>query len=175
MNSAHAEEKENPEFAIRNRKEIAAILDDLVKSHTAINLDAQDGMSLVTSILKVSNEGNYVYLDISQDNKINDQIIHSKLRRQLPMRSATLMLAGFCGQWFEFMPGTGDFHLLFKHGDTHTHDNYAVLNGNWNYALCSFNIAASSLPSTMSGATSCARRMACSINSASSRRGAFST
>jgi c-di-GMP-binding flagellar brake protein YcgR len=74
----HSEEKENPEFVIRNRKEIAAILGDLVKLRTAINLDTQDGMSLVTSILKVSNEGNYVYLDISQDNRINDQIIHSK-------------------------------------------------------------------------------------------------
>jgi len=73
----HADENENPEFAIHNRKEIAAVLGDLVKSRTAINLDIQEGASLVTSVLKVSNEGNYVYLDISSDNRINDKITHS--------------------------------------------------------------------------------------------------
>lgn len=69
---------ENPEFAIHNRKEIAAILDGLVKARTMINLDAQGGVSLVTSLLKVSAEGNYVYIDISPDNRINEQIIGSK-------------------------------------------------------------------------------------------------
>jgi c-di-GMP-binding flagellar brake protein YcgR len=74
---ANSAENENPEFAIHNRKEIAAILGDLVKSRTPINLDTRSGVSLVTSVLKVSNEGNYVYLDISPDNRINDQIIRS--------------------------------------------------------------------------------------------------
>lgn len=73
----HPEEKENPEFAIHNRKEIAAILGDLVKTRTAINLDIQGGVSLVTAVLEVSNEDNHVHLDISPDDRINDQIIHS--------------------------------------------------------------------------------------------------
>jgi len=76
----HTETKENPEFAIHNHKEIAAILGELVKSRTAINLDTHDeGVSLVTSVLKVSKESNYVYLDISPDNRINDRIIQSNL------------------------------------------------------------------------------------------------
>jgi c-di-GMP-binding flagellar brake protein YcgR len=74
----HSEENENPEFAIHNHKEIAAILGGLMKSRAVINLDTQGGVSLVTSVLEVSNEDNYVYLDISPDNSINDQIIHSK-------------------------------------------------------------------------------------------------
>ena len=68
----------DPDFAIHNRKEIVFILDDLVKNRTAINLGTSDGVSLLTSVLKVSSEGNYVYLDIGPDNRINDQIIHSK-------------------------------------------------------------------------------------------------
>lgn len=72
-----SEENENPEFVIHNRKEIAAILGGLMKSRAAINLDTSCGVSLVTSVLKVSNEENYVHLDISPDNKINDQIIRS--------------------------------------------------------------------------------------------------
>lgn len=74
----HAAVLKNQEFAIHNRKEIAAIFANLVKSRTAINLDAQSGVSFLTSVLKVSNEGNYVYLDISPDDRINDQIIHGK-------------------------------------------------------------------------------------------------
>jgi c-di-GMP-binding flagellar brake protein YcgR len=66
------------DFAIHNRKEIVFILDDLAKNHTAINLETSDGVSLLTSVLKVSSEGNYVYLDVGPDNRINDQIIHSK-------------------------------------------------------------------------------------------------
>ena len=68
----------NPDFAIHNHKEIAFILDDLVKNRTAINLDTSDGASLLTSVLKVSSAGNYVYVDVGPDNRINDQIINSK-------------------------------------------------------------------------------------------------
>lgn len=73
-----AEGNENPEFAIHNSKEIASILGGLVKSRTAIKLDTQCGVSFVTSVLKVNHEDNYVHLDISPDNRINDQIILSK-------------------------------------------------------------------------------------------------
>jgi c-di-GMP-binding flagellar brake protein YcgR len=72
-----SEEQENEEFVIHNRKEIAAILAGLMKSRAAINLDTNCGVSLVTSVLKVSHEDNYVHLDSSPDNRINDQIIRS--------------------------------------------------------------------------------------------------
>jgi c-di-GMP-binding flagellar brake protein YcgR len=68
----------NSEFAIHNRKEIVSILDNLVKSRTAINLNTQDGVGFPTSLLKISSEGNYVYLDISPDDRTNEKIRHSK-------------------------------------------------------------------------------------------------
>ena len=40
----HSEENVNSEFAIQNRREIAAILGDLVKTCTATNLDIYDGV-----------------------------------------------------------------------------------------------------------------------------------
>lgn len=69
---------DNPEFAIRNRKEIVFVLEDLLKERAAINLVTSEGVSLQTSVLKVSAEGNYVYLDIGPDNRLNDKIIHDK-------------------------------------------------------------------------------------------------
>jgi c-di-GMP-binding flagellar brake protein YcgR len=69
---------DNSDFAIHNRKEIVFILDDLVKNRTAINIETSDGVRLLTTVLKVSAEGNYVYLDVGPDNRINDQIIHNK-------------------------------------------------------------------------------------------------
>jgi c-di-GMP-binding flagellar brake protein YcgR len=72
-----SEENENPEFIIHNPKEIAAILIGLMKSRTAINLDSQCGVRMVSSVLKVSHEARHVYLDISPDSRINDQIIYS--------------------------------------------------------------------------------------------------
>lgn len=71
------EENEHPDFIIHNRKEMASILGGLVKSRAAINLDTQCGASMVTKVLKVSDEENYIHLDISPDNAINDQIIRS--------------------------------------------------------------------------------------------------
>ena len=69
---------ENPDFAVHNRKEIAFILNDLVKDRTAINLRTPDGVGLLTLVLKVNPEGNYVYVDAGPDDRINDQIINSK-------------------------------------------------------------------------------------------------
>jgi hypothetical protein len=69
---------DNSDFAIHNRKEIAFILNDLVKDRTAVNLKTSDGESLLTLVLKVSSEGDYVYLDAGPDDRINDRIIQSK-------------------------------------------------------------------------------------------------
>ena len=69
---------DNSEFAIHNRKEIVFILNELAKERAAINLDTQEGVGLLTSVLKVSSEGNYVQLNVSPDNRINDKIINSK-------------------------------------------------------------------------------------------------
>lgn len=69
---------DNSEFAIHNRKEIVFILNDLVKERAAINLGTQEGVGLLTSVLTVSAEDNYVRLDASPDNRINDKIINSR-------------------------------------------------------------------------------------------------
>jgi c-di-GMP-binding flagellar brake protein YcgR len=66
---------EDSEYAIRNRKEIAFILEDLVKHHTMINLHTSNGLNVLTSVLAVNAEDGYVYLDISQDNAINEQVV----------------------------------------------------------------------------------------------------
>lgn len=69
---------ENQEYAIHNRKEIVFVLEDLAKHRTAVNLDTHEGVGLVTSVLGVSSEGNRVYLDISPDDRINEQVTRSK-------------------------------------------------------------------------------------------------
>ena len=69
---------ENSEFAIHNRMEIVFTLSDLAKGRSAISLDAHDGASLLTTILKVNSEKNQVLVDTSPDDRINDQIINSK-------------------------------------------------------------------------------------------------
>lgn len=78
--------QENSPFALHNRKEIIFILDDLAKHHTAINLDTKEGVGLVTSILQVSSEDDYVCLDISRDEKVNSHILNS---RQLTFTTQT--------------------------------------------------------------------------------------
>jgi len=70
--------QENSPFALHNRKEIVFILDDLAKHHTSLNLDTKEGVGLVTSILEVNSERDYVYMDISLDEKINEQIKNSR-------------------------------------------------------------------------------------------------
>lgn len=66
------------EFAIHNRMEIAFTLNDLWKSRVAINLDAHNGASLLTTILTVSSENNHVLIDCSRDEVINNQIVNSE-------------------------------------------------------------------------------------------------
>ena len=70
--------QENSPYALHNRKEVVFILDDLAKHHTAINLDTQEGVGLVTSVLEVGLDQNYVYLDISPDAKTNEKIRNSQ-------------------------------------------------------------------------------------------------
>lgn len=65
-------------FAIRNHKEIVAILEDLAKHRTAINLDTREGISLVTAVLYVSADHKYVCMDVSQDEVLNQKIADSK-------------------------------------------------------------------------------------------------
>ncbi len=69
---------EDSKFALHNRKEIVFILEDMVKHRTPINLDAAEGMSLVTSVLGVNAESNRVYMDVSSDAYINEQIADSQ-------------------------------------------------------------------------------------------------
>lgn len=69
--------KDSSPFELHNRKEIVFILDDLAKHHTAINLDTNEGVGLVTSVLEVGADGNHIYLDISPDERINEKIKNS--------------------------------------------------------------------------------------------------
>lgn len=69
---------EKSEFAIHNRMEIVFTLSDLAKGRSGINLDAHDGVSLLTTILKVDSDKNLIWVDTSPDDRINDKIIASK-------------------------------------------------------------------------------------------------
>ena len=69
---------DDADFTIHNRKAIVFALEDLVKHRTMINLHTPGGVNLLTSILEVSSEENYIYIDISQDPAINTQIANSK-------------------------------------------------------------------------------------------------
>lgn len=69
---------EDSPFAVHNHKEIVFILEDLIKHRTVINLETEEGVSLVTAVLEVSSDGGYVYMDISPDERINDKITDSK-------------------------------------------------------------------------------------------------
>ncbi len=69
---------EDSPFALRNRKEIVSVLDELAKHRTAVNLDTAEGAGLVTSVLGTSSEGNHVYMDISADAELNARITNSK-------------------------------------------------------------------------------------------------
>lgn len=66
------------DFDIDNRREIVFVLEDLAKHKAAINLYAGEGVTLLTSVLEVSSEGDYVYLDISQDAVLNEKVVKSK-------------------------------------------------------------------------------------------------
>lgn len=68
----------NSNFAVHNRNDIMHILKDMVKQRTAINLDTPDGISLQTAVLKISPDGNHVYMDVGPNDQLNNKIIHSK-------------------------------------------------------------------------------------------------
>lgn len=68
---------DNSEFAIHNRMEIVFTLTDLAKGRAPIHLDAEHGVSLLTTILTVNSDSNYVQVDCSQDDNVNKQIINS--------------------------------------------------------------------------------------------------
>ncbi|MEI7842980.1 MAG: flagellar brake protein [Gallionellaceae bacterium] len=69
---------ENSQFEIHNRKEIVFVLEDLIKHRTTINLDAGGSVGLVTAVLAISANNEYVYFDVSTDEAINDKILASK-------------------------------------------------------------------------------------------------
>ena len=70
--------EDESDFTISNRKEIIFVIEDLAKHQASINLATAEGVNLLTNVLEVSSEGNYVYLDISQDDVINEQVVRSK-------------------------------------------------------------------------------------------------
>lgn len=69
---------EDSDFAIHNRKEIAFILEDLAKTRPALSMDAHNGASLLTAVLEVNPEENYVFLDVSGDSRINERVLESE-------------------------------------------------------------------------------------------------
>lgn len=68
----------NSDFAVHNRNDIVHILKDMVKQHSAINLDTPDGINLQTAVLEISPDGNHVYMDVGPNDQINNKIIHCK-------------------------------------------------------------------------------------------------
>ncbi len=66
---------EDSEYAIRNRREIVFVLEDLVKHRTNLNLHTSNGLNVLSSILLVDAESGYLYMDVSQDKAINEQVV----------------------------------------------------------------------------------------------------
>ena len=66
------------EFAIHNRMEIVFTLNDLAKGRIAINLDGNQGASLLTTILSVNSDQNQLLVDCSRDDNLNERIVNSK-------------------------------------------------------------------------------------------------
>jgi c-di-GMP-binding flagellar brake protein YcgR len=66
---------EDSEYAIRNRREIVFVLEDLVKHRAILNLHTPNGLNVLTSILLVDAESGYLYMDVSQDKAINEQVV----------------------------------------------------------------------------------------------------
>lgn len=66
---------ENSEYAIHNRREIVFVLEDLVKNRSIINLHTPNGLNVLTTILLVDAESGYLYMDVSQDKAINEQVL----------------------------------------------------------------------------------------------------
>lgn len=69
---------DDSDFSIHNHKEIVFILDDLVKQRAAINLHTSDGLNVLTTVLEVNSEEDYVLLDISQDAALNKRVVNDK-------------------------------------------------------------------------------------------------
>lgn len=66
---------EDSEYAIRNRREIVFILEGLAKHQAILNLHTSNGLNVLTSILSVDAENGYLYMDVSQDKAINEQVV----------------------------------------------------------------------------------------------------
>ena len=69
---------DNSEFAIHNRNEIVLILDSMLKQHTGLHMEADGRVGLMSAVVALSADNNYVYFDISSDDEINDKILASK-------------------------------------------------------------------------------------------------
>ncbi len=65
-------------FAIHNHVEIVHVLNELAKHRVLVNLQTQEGVGLVTSVLYVSGDRKYVCIDVSKDEAINQKIVDSK-------------------------------------------------------------------------------------------------
>lgn len=70
-------ENESP-YAIHNHVEIVHVLNELAKHRVLINLQTREGVSLVTSVLYVSGDRKFVCIDVSPDDRINQQITDSR-------------------------------------------------------------------------------------------------
>ncbi len=69
---------DDSKYSIHHRKEIISIFETLRKERAAIRLATSSAGEITTSIIKASDEGNYVYLDVTADEKLNSRVADSK-------------------------------------------------------------------------------------------------
>lgn len=69
----------NPLFALHNHVEIVHVLNELAKHRVLINLTTDEGDALVTTVLYVSGDRQFLCLDVSKDEDVNQRITDSKL------------------------------------------------------------------------------------------------
>ena len=73
--SHHADDSK---YSIHHRKEIISILESLRKERATIQLATSNAGEITTSIIETSDQGNYVYLDVTADERLNSRIADSK-------------------------------------------------------------------------------------------------
>lgn len=69
----------NPLFALHNHVEIVHVLNELAKHRVLINLTTDEGDALVTTVLYISGDRQFLCLDVSKDEDVNQRITDSKL------------------------------------------------------------------------------------------------
>lgn len=69
---------ENSKFALHNQREIASILEKMVRQRTPLTMETASGLSMNTLVLEVLAAEKQVYLDVSGDVRLNEKLAEAE-------------------------------------------------------------------------------------------------